>query len=226
MGLGPGVRTPLRAHDVISTKLTWTRDVVRIINKRCASCHHEGGKAPMSLLHYEEARPWAKAIKEEVLERRMPPWGAVKGFGEFLNDRGLTQEEISIFSDWVEGGAPEGEPKFAPEIPTKFEEPSVPKGRFQEVPVQGRTALSKDEVVVGIRPAAGVGKGRTVRVMARRPDGSIEALIWLKDYQPEWKLSYWFATPLTLAKGSEILISPGGSSSVVLLVGKPGRTGP
>ncbi len=66
---------------------------------------------------YDEARPWAKAIKEEVLERRMPPWEAVKGFGEFRDDRGLTQEEMETISGWVEGGAPEGEPKYLPALP-------------------------------------------------------------------------------------------------------------
>ena len=66
---------------------------------------------------YAEARPWAAAIKEEVLERRMPPWGAVKGFGEFKDDQGLTQEQIELIADWVEGGAPEGDPKLLPKVP-------------------------------------------------------------------------------------------------------------
>ncbi len=83
------------AHDPITTKVTFSVEIVRLFQRRCLSCHQEGGKAPMSLVKYEEARPWAKAIKEEVLERRMPPWGAVKGFGEFQHDRGLTQEEIA-----------------------------------------------------------------------------------------------------------------------------------
>src|SRR5579864_3454608 len=98
-----------QAHEPITTKLTWTQEIARIVYKRCASCHHEGGAA-FSLMTYDEARPWAKAIKEEVLERRMPPWEAVKGFGEFREDRGLTQEELETISAWVEGGAPEGEP--------------------------------------------------------------------------------------------------------------------
>src|SRR5262245_289317 len=104
------------AHDIITTKITWSKEVSRLIYKRCASCHREGGQA-FSLINYEQSRPWAKAIKEEVLERRMPPWEAVKGFGEFQNDRGLTGEELEIISDWVEGGAPEGEPKFLPPVP-------------------------------------------------------------------------------------------------------------
>src|SRR5689334_22698499 len=104
------------AHDPITTKLTWSREVSRIVYKHCATCHRDGGTA-MSLLTYQDARPWAKAIKEEVLERRMPPWGAVKGFGQFEHDQGLTQEEVSVITDWVEGGAPEGDPKYYPEKP-------------------------------------------------------------------------------------------------------------
>ena len=73
---------PAFAHDVITTKITYNREILRIIQARCASCHKPGGTA-FSLLTYDEARPWAKAIQEEVLERRMPPWGAIKGFGDF-----------------------------------------------------------------------------------------------------------------------------------------------
>lgn len=69
------------AHDPITTQITWNRDISRIIYNRCASCHHDGGEA-FSLMSYQVARPWAKAIKEEVLERRMPPFAAVKGFGQ------------------------------------------------------------------------------------------------------------------------------------------------
>ena len=103
-------------HDVITTKITFDREIVRIVQARCASCHREGGSA-FSLTTYSEARPWAKAMQEEVLERRMPPWGAVKGFGDFRNDQALTPEQIELMADWVEGGAPEGEPKDLPEPP-------------------------------------------------------------------------------------------------------------
>jgi mono/diheme cytochrome c family protein len=61
------------SHDPVTTKLTWSQEISRIIYKRCAGCHGEGGR-PMSLVTYEEARPWAKAIRDEVLNRRMPPW--------------------------------------------------------------------------------------------------------------------------------------------------------
>src|SRR5262245_39924343 len=71
----------------------------------------------MSLATYEEARPWAKAIKEEILEKRMPPWRPVKGYGEFLNAPSLTQREIDLIVNWVEGGAPRGDDKELPEGP-------------------------------------------------------------------------------------------------------------
>src|ERR1043166_1846331 len=105
-----------QAHDIITTKITWSREISRLVYKRCSSCHREGGSS-FSLMTYAEARPWAKAIKEEVLERRMPPWGAVKGFGDFQNDQGFTQEQLELVADWVEGGAPEGDPKFLPKTP-------------------------------------------------------------------------------------------------------------
>ena len=71
----------------------------------------------MSLATYEEARPWAKAIKEEMLEKRMPPWHAVKGYGEFRNAPPITQREIDLIVNWVEGGAPKGDDKDLPTEP-------------------------------------------------------------------------------------------------------------
>src|SRR5579864_8242082 len=117
----------LSAHDIITTKITFSKEISRLLYKRCATCHRESGSA-FSLMTYNEARPWAKAIKEEVLERRMPPWEAVKGFGEFKDDRGLSGEEIEVFSDWVEGGAPEGDPKYTPAFPKPEEwlDPATP----------------------------------------------------------------------------------------------------
>ncbi len=100
------------AHDPVSTTLTWTREISRIFAKRCLSCHRADGLAPMPLASFADAKPWAVAIKEAVLTRQMPPWPAAKGFGEFANDISLTQEEIVRIAEWVEGGAPEGDPLF------------------------------------------------------------------------------------------------------------------
>lgn len=71
----------------------------------------------MSLATYDEARPWAKAIKEELLEKRMPPWHAVKGYGDFRNAPSLTQRDVDLIVNWVEGGAPKGDEKDLPAAP-------------------------------------------------------------------------------------------------------------
>src|SRR6185503_11851792 len=92
------------AHEPITTKVRFNKEVVRILERSCLGCHKPGGVA-MSLATYEEARPWAKAIKEEILEKRMPPWRAMKGYGEFRNEPSLTQRDIDLLVNWVEGGA-------------------------------------------------------------------------------------------------------------------------
>jgi hypothetical protein len=94
------------AHDPITTKVTWTREISAILQRRCVSCHSPGGYAGFSLATYEEARPWAVAIKEEVLAGEMPPWGAAPGIGHFGNDRRLTRHEQEVIAAWVDGGAP------------------------------------------------------------------------------------------------------------------------
>jgi hypothetical protein len=104
------------AHEPITTKVRFNKEVIRILQRSCLGCHHPGGVA-MSLATYEEARPWAKAIKEEILEKRMPPWHAVKGYGEFRNAPPLTQREIDLIVNWVEGGAPKGDDKDLPAAP-------------------------------------------------------------------------------------------------------------
>ena len=105
------------AHEPITTKILFNKEVVRVLQRNCLGCHHEGGIAPWSFVTYDEARPWAKAIKEELLEKRMPPWHAVKGYGEFRNTPSLTQREIDMIVNWVEGGAPPGKPENLPKEP-------------------------------------------------------------------------------------------------------------
>jgi hypothetical protein len=165
-----GFGLTLRAHDVISTKITWSREVSRIVYLRCVSCHREGGSA-FPLMNYDEARPWAKAIKEEVLARRMPPWNAVKGFGEFKNDAGLTQEQMEIIADWVEGGAPEGNPVLLPPEPQVSRQPRAAP-TAGSVPVPGTLTLLQASEFTGIQTGK-LAPGASVQVTAVRPDGSV-----------------------------------------------------
>ena len=99
--------------------VTFSKDVLPIFEKSCQECHRPGEAAPFSLLTYEEARPWAKAMKEAVLMRKMPPWFADPHIGKFSNDRSLSEKDISTLVAWSDQGAPQGDPKDAPE-PLQF----------------------------------------------------------------------------------------------------------
>src|SRR5262245_56484187 len=90
------------------SQVTWTTDVEPIVKRRCLGCHTTYGFGPMSLVTYQEAREWSKAIRREVLERRMPPWPAARGFGDFANDRSLTPIEVELVTAWADGATPLG----------------------------------------------------------------------------------------------------------------------
>src|SRR6201993_5025033 len=139
-----------QAPDVITIAITSNREVSRRVYTHCASCHYPDGLG-FSLMTYKEARPWAEAIKEEVLARRMPPWGAVKGFGEFRNDQALTPEQLEVITSWADGGVPEGEEKDLPKLP-KFDDPASgapPKG---SIVVSGDFTLKGDLKLDGLWP--------------------------------------------------------------------------
>jgi hypothetical protein len=98
---------------------TFSKDVAPILAKNCQGCHRPGEAAPMSLLTYQQARPYAKAIKEAVLLKKMPPWFADPHYGKFRNDRTMSQKDIDTLVSWVNAGAPEGDPGDLPK-PVEF----------------------------------------------------------------------------------------------------------
>jgi mono/diheme cytochrome c family protein len=98
--------------------VTYTKDVAPILYKNCAECHRPSMFAPMSLLTFEETRPWARSIKQRVVKREMPPWTADAPHGVFKNDPRLTQQEIDTIVAWVDSGAPRGNDRDLPPMPT------------------------------------------------------------------------------------------------------------
>jgi hypothetical protein len=192
---------PSHAHDVVTTKLTWNREISRIAYSRCVSCHQPGGRA-FSLMTYAEARPWAVAIKEEVLARRMPPWGAVKGFGDFRNDGGLTAEQIEWITAWVGGGVPEGDPADL-ETQPKIPEPAAQLKPKDELVVSGDTRLSRAFIVDGLLPLE-VPVKQSIQIIATFPNGRVEPLLWLYEYQSTFPHPFLLRTPLELPRGTVI----------------------
>jgi mono/diheme cytochrome c family protein len=96
------------AHKAITTKYTYNDDVFPIFRDRCASCHVTGGVAPMSLMTYDDATPWAESIRAELVAAHMPPWNAEDGFGEFKHPHTLSPRELDVILDWATGGNPRG----------------------------------------------------------------------------------------------------------------------
>jgi hypothetical protein len=109
-------RAQAEADGTASRPVTFAKDVAPIIQEHCQVCHRSGAMAPMSLVTFEEVRPWAKAIERQVETRSMPPWQLDRtvGIQHYQNDPSLTDEQIDTIMRWVNAGAPLGDPKDMP----------------------------------------------------------------------------------------------------------------
>jgi mono/diheme cytochrome c family protein len=150
---------------------TFSKDAAAILYNNCAGCHRPGEIAPMSLLTYKEARPWAKSIREKVATRQMPPWHADPKYGSWENDRRLSQKDIDTILAWVDGGAPEGDAKDLPpmpkyssgwqigepdvvfRMPAEFTVPAEGAVPYQYFPVP--TNFTEDRYIQGLEARAG-----------------------------------------------------------------------
>jgi mono/diheme cytochrome c family protein len=104
------------SESAVPAKPTFAKDIARVFQQKCEECHRKGTAAPMSLATYQEVRPWAKAIRERVVTRNMPPWHIDKtvGIQSFQNDRSLSDEQMNTIVRWVDSGSPLGDPKDLP----------------------------------------------------------------------------------------------------------------
>jgi hypothetical protein len=107
---------PATASSATVRPITFTKDIAPIFQKSCGDCHRPDSVAPMSLMTYEAARPWARSIKQRVQNREMPPWFIDRRIGiqHFKEDPSLSDDEIATIAKWVDGGAPQGDPKDMP----------------------------------------------------------------------------------------------------------------
>jgi hypothetical protein len=113
------VPAPVYPHKPITTNILFKNEIAQIFQRKCFQCHSENNLA-MSLITYTEARPWARAIREEILDRQMPPWQAASGYGHFANDLSLNSREKEIILSWTDGGAPSGVLRAEESIPPVY----------------------------------------------------------------------------------------------------------
>ena len=113
---GASARTSQQSAISNQQSPTFAKDVAPILQAKCQTCHHQGTSAPMSLVTYEEARPWARSIQQRVANRDMPPWHLDKtvGIRHYKNDRSLNDDQIATIVRWVDAGAPQGNPADMP----------------------------------------------------------------------------------------------------------------
>ncbi len=197
--LGCGAAIAL-AHDLITTKLTYTRDIAPIFAHRCLACHN--AESSVVLTNYQQIRPWAVSIKEQVLSRAMPPWGAVKGFGDLKPDHALTQEEMLIVASWVIGGAPEGKASAISSRQPKAPRESVP-AMSDALSISTAATLAHPLTIVGLRPIPEQ-PVRSAQILAYLPDGEIKPLVWLYNFDPKLHDAFHFATPIALPAGTRV----------------------
>jgi hypothetical protein len=193
--------------------ITWNREISRLVIDKCASCHRPDGSA-FSLLTYKDAQPRANGIKAAVLARTMPPWGAVKGFGNFRNDQSLSQEQIELITKWVDGGIRRGNnPALLPKPPEFKSAPQTTS--IAAVRISGAVTLDRAIVLDGLLPEK-VPPGQSFQVSAVLPNGHVEPLLWLHGYDARYAHAFLLRTPLRLPAGTVIRGVP--SNAVLVLL--------
>ena len=209
---------PGAAHDPPRTTVTWLGDIARLVQSRCTRCHSPEGKGPMSLVTYEDARPWAKAMREEVLARRMPKWHAARGYGEFANDPTLSPFDIALIVAWVDGGAVRGDLSKAaqPAIPIKPTAPPSSKARTITLSC-GDRPLPPGRLLA-IKPSLAEGAAAGFSVIL--PDGRREIVAWIRDYEADFADTYWLESPIVLPRGSRLRVEGASECRVELKIGR------
>ena len=170
--------------------VTFTKDVAPVLQKNCQGCHRPGEAAPFSLLTYEQARPWAKAMKEAVRLKKMPPWFADPHYGKFSNDRSLAQKDADTLAAWADAGAPEGDPKDLPPALHFVDGWSIPKPdvvyelpRAYSIPATGTIEYQK--VIV----PSGFTEDKWVQFAEARPDDRAHVhhmILFIREPESHW----------------------------------------
>jgi hypothetical protein len=169
----------------------------------------------MALTTYAETRPWVRAIREEVLARRMPKWHVVRGYGDFTNDPSLSSFEIALITAWADGGAPAAPKPSAGRSPTPrapaapltaprrpFPAPSDGAPPLVRPCLSQRLPRGRLRAVKLMMPA-----GASLKLTVRSAEGIEEPLIWVRDFDPAFAETHWLRTPLGIGPGARLLVA-------------------
>ncbi len=169
---------------------TFYKDVLPVLQQNCQNCHRPGEIGPMPLLTYDEARPWAKALREAVALQHMPPWHADPGVGDFSNDRRLSESEVKAILSWADNGAPAGNPADAPP-PREFVDGwtiGEPDQIF-EMPIDFQASASGTIPYQYIKIPSGFTQDRWVQAVEIRPGNRRfvhHGVVYAREPDAEW----------------------------------------
>jgi len=179
---------PGQAHKAITSKYTYNDDVFPIFRDRCSRCHVTGGVAPMSLMTYDDAFPWAESIRAELIASHMPPWNADEGFGELKRAHTLTPKEIDVVLTWATGGNPRGGiDQKVPEVTLKNQWTLGAPDLALKLPADFTLAADRMEDTQEFTLPSGTTEARWVRavdLLPGTPSIVRSATIFVKDASP------------------------------------------
>ena len=176
----------------------------------------------MPLTTYEQARPWARAIKEEVVTRRMPKWHAARGYGAFSNDPSLSPFEIALIAAWADGGAPRGNDAAKPDVEASQQTTPGRVHKEREVPVPCLNQRLPEGSLVAVQPA--LAPGRSIGLAVQLPDRTTEVVAWIREVDPAFPEVYRLRTALRLPRGSRLVVETDdttGACRIALTVAPP-----
>lgn len=198
-------------------KPTYTQHVAQILNENCVNCHRPNDIAPMSLMSYEEVRPWVKSIAKNVQDGVMPPWHADPGYGPWKNERSLSEQEIDTIVRWASAGAPRGPLADMPPAP-RFDDTGWRLGEPDlvlslepiEIPADGPDQFYNLEVPTGLTEDAWV---TAMEIMPGDRAVVHHVIVWKKEQNAQGWLGAWAAgtDPARMPEGTGRLLKAGGS---------------
>ena len=208
--------------------VSYYKDVEPILMDHCQNCHRSGEIGPMPLMTYEQARPWAKAMKNSVATRRMPPWFADASVGHFANDRSMSQVEIDKIGAWADSGTPAGDPKSRRAAKAFVEgwnipAPDVVLSMKEPFPIPANSKIDYQYIII----PTGFTEDKWVNMVEARPsDRSVvhHSVIFIRDPKSRWLREAQSLVPFVPQRtGSDRRIDVGGGGNEILHTYTPGN---
>lgn len=210
----------------VPSQVTFHKDVEPILQNHCQECHRPGEIGPFSLLNYEQARPWAKAIRSDVLSKKMPPWFADSQYGHFSNDRSLSKQEIATIAAWVDSGSKEGDSKDAPKPKEFYDGWNIPtpdlvitmKEPFH-IPATGEVQYQYIVMPTGFT------EDKWIQAVEARPSNREvvhHIVVFIRDPKSKWLRAAQPGIPYNPPGGGKDFNNTSGGGSDILMIYTPG----